>query len=334
MSVRPNPSRENSWIIDWYPAGRKGKRQRLVVDCSKAEAIATEQEIRRQATKTSWVNPRVDDVLPEYLKWHKMHRAERTHKDLLLCLEHIRKVFGHLPLSQITRKDFQTYKELRGKTPRACNKELDYFGALVKWMVSMEYGYPFTFKVEKLPYRRPVPKVPHPEDLQAFLSELHDPMKLALVTIMLESGTRWTETAHIRWENIDWRGETIFLQDRVKRGKQRYVPLPGRAKGILSQAKQKVGYVFENPDTGQPYGSMKTLFANACRRAGIAKITPHKLRHAYATFTLAAGADLRLVQTALGHEDVRTTQIYTQVNIEQIKQAAQKTTDYMGRQKK
>lgn len=423
MSVRPHKDRKGKiipghWVIDYYPQGRKGKRDRFVYQGSEAEALAVEQELRRQHIGSErQVNPRINDVLPEYLDWLKAHRASRTHKDVLQSLKWIRPIFGPLPVSRITPATFAKFKhergpgdpeivqqiefveeviaagggrrskilfasvlddrmrkikqddpgrhkrlavwmrwirphfaelrlcditpaikkhyaETRGHKPRAINKEIDYIQGIIAWMVKNNYAEPLPFVPEKVPYNRPLPKVPHHEDVKAFLSEIKDPLRLAMVLIMFRGGTRFTETAHILWENIDWRNETIILTEKVKRGRQRIVILPDAAREILAplakdkNGRRKVGYIFINPKTGKPYGSLKTMFKGAARRAGINRLTPHQLRHAFATYLLEQEGDLRLVQEALGHRDVQTTQIYTQVNISRLRTAVRKSADY------
>lgn len=417
MSVRPHKTDPTKWIVDYYPEGRKGARHRVTVEGNEADARAVEAELRRMhiGGRSRAVNPPINRILPEYLQWHRLHRAQRTHDDLLCSIKYLQPVFGPLPVSRITpsvferykqqrgrenpsidtelsfvdevctwakdqaldgdfnaaldaylpkikaadpvrhkqikvwlrwlrphfgeRKpakikasDYSDYKEKRGHIPRAINKEIDYLQGIIAWMVKQSYAEPLPYRPEKLPYERPVPKVPHPDDVKAFMEEIRNPIKLALCSIMFEGGGRFTETAQLRWEHINWRQDTITMT-ATKRGKQRLVVLPDRAKKILEPIKKTRGYVFENPDTEKPYTTLKTLFSAACRRAGIQKITPHQLRHAFATYLLEDSGDMRLVQMALGHKDVGTTQIYTQVSVDRLKAAVKKSLDYTGQRK-
>ncbi len=68
------------------------------------------------------------------------------------------------------------------------------------------------------------------------------------------------------------------------------------------------------PTTGV-IGDLRAVIKSACAKAGITRhITPHMLRHAFATHMLESKADIRDIQAAMGHKDIATTQIYTKVN--------------------
>lgn len=101
-------------------------------------------------------------------------------------------------------------------------------------------------------------------------------------------------------------------------------------KTLLEPLKKSEGYVFANPKTGKPYGSLKTLFRNARKRAGIKRIHPHLLRYAIGTYTLEATGDLRLVQEFRGHKSINTTQIYTQIATSRKRVGMSQTADYIG----
>lgn len=134
------------------------------------------------------------------------------------------------------------------------------------------------------------------------------------------------------------RGNPEMLLVRGKGGRERMVPLSSGARVAVSEwlkvrdeadaaarAKGKAGSSFLFPSTGKAghltrhrfYGLIKDLAV----AAGVSpsKVTPHTLRHAFATHLLANGADLRSIQTLLGHADVSTTEIYTHVLDERLK---------------
>jgi integrase/recombinase XerD len=111
-----------------------------------------------------------------------------------------------------------------------------------------------------------------------------------------------------------------------KGDKERRVPLPdafGAVFGGWLEGRANGEYVFARA-TGQPPvtpQAARAYLRGMLQKAGIEKkISPHKLRHTYATHLLNAGADLVDIQALLGHESIATTQIYTNVGQERMEQ--------------
>ncbi|MBI4046527.1 MAG: tyrosine-type recombinase/integrase, partial [Devosia nanyangense] len=117
-----------------------------------------------------------------------------------------------------------------------------------------------------------------------------------------------------------------FLTIRGKGNKERIVPVTDRARDAIRAwlATLEPG-IFLFPAKGEDGYLSRQVFARDLKdlagRAGIAsaRVTPHVLRHAFASHLLAGGADLRVVQTLLGHADISTTQIYTHVLDEKLR---------------
>ena len=131
------------------------------------------------------------------------------------------------------------------------------------------------------------------------------------------------------------RGKPEMLLIKGKGGKERLVPLSAPAKMAIAAylplrdanlEKKRQESLFLFPSRGQVGHISRIWFYNfikdLCVKAGIdpKNITPHTLRHAFATHLLAGGADLRVIQMLLGHADIATTQIYTHVMDEQLKE--------------
>lgn len=156
-----------------------------------------------------------------------------------------------------------------------------------------------------------------------------------LMHLLYATGMRVTELVTLPVSAA--RGDPAMLLVRGKGGKERLVPLSPPAKAALAvwiklrdenedaakaQGKPVSKYLFPSRSkaghlTRHRFFGMIKEFAVA---AGVApdKVTPHTLRHAFATHLLAGGADLRAIQTMLGHADVATTEIYTHVVDERL----------------
>ena len=167
------------------------------------------------------------------------------------------------------------------------------------------------------------------DDIDALLAATSDPTPRglrdrALVEVLYATGLRVSELCHLRL--TDLRADQGYLQCLGKGGKQRIVPLGDAAalavrryvqggRGVLIRGRQSP-WLFVNARGGarlSRVGCWKILKAQG-RRAGIrAHLSPHVLRHSFATHLLERGADLRAIQAMLGHADLTTTQIYTHV---------------------
>ncbi len=152
----------------------------------------------------------------------------------------------------------------------------------------------------------------------------------ALLEFMYATGLRVSEVANIKLSDINF--EAGFLRSVGKGQKERIVPIGKLAiewvQRYLREARSSfakaahLGEVFLST-RGQAL-SRKTIWVlikKYTRAAGITKtITPHTLRHSFATHLLDNGADLRVIQEMLGHADISTTQIYTHVDQRRLKE--------------
>ncbi len=142
---------------------------------------------------------------------------------------------------------------------------------------------------------------------------------LALLELLYGSGLRATELVSLPFSAVP--RDAPFLMITGKGGQQRMVPVSARATAALTAwlAVRPSGgrWVFPSPKSGHlTRVRLFQLLRDLALRAGLdpEKVSPHVLRHAFATHLLEGGADLRVLQTLLGHADIATTQIYTHVD--------------------
>ena len=144
----------------------------------------------------------------------------------------------------------------------------------------------------------------------------------AMLHTMYAAGLRASELVNLDLGDLNL--EEGFVAVLGKGGKRRIVPLGAHARAALAEYLSDVRPKWARPASRAVFltarGKAMTrqgfwkLVKKYARAAGITKpISPHKLRHSFATHLLAGGADLRSVQTMLGHSDISTTQIYTHV---------------------
>ncbi|MET0953581.1 MAG: site-specific tyrosine recombinase XerD [Aeromicrobium sp.] len=153
----------------------------------------------------------------------------------------------------------------------------------------------------------------------------------ALLEVLYGTGARISEAVGLDVDDLDLEDSTVLLKG--KGGKQRIVPLGSYAKASLADyltvsrpglvsGTARTPAVFLNARGGRlSRQSAWTVLTKAAERAGITtEVSPHTLRHSFATHLLDGGADVRVVQELLGHASVTTTQIYTLVTVEKLRE--------------
>lgn len=148
----------------------------------------------------------------------------------------------------------------------------------------------------------------------------------ALFETLYSTGCRIGEVVPLRWSDIDFTRGTAIVTG--KGSKDRLVILGPKALDALGRlrgasAADADGVVFAST-AGKPASTrlVERRMKRYLVEAGLpADLTPHKLRHSFATHLLDAGADLRSVQEMLGHSSLSTTQVYTHVSVERLKDA-------------
>jgi integrase/recombinase XerD len=151
---------------------------------------------------------------------------------------------------------------------------------------------------------------------------------LALLEFLYGVGARISEAVELNVADLDLESELVRL--RGKGGKERIVPIGSHAieainaylvRGRPSLAGPQSQALFLNSRGGRlSRQSAWAILKAAAKTAGLDQITPHTLRHSFATHLLENGADIRVVQELLGHSSIATTQIYTLVTVERLRE--------------
>ena len=153
-----------------------------------------------------------------------------------------------------------------------------------------------------------------------------------ILYVLYSSGMRISELVSIKIGDIHF--DTRIVAVEGKGGKQRMIPLPQPVMALIYEYLQKYAHLVM--DTANPvylfpikYGkkikpisrqSCWTIVKKMCEKSGIKKsISPHQLRHSFATHMLEKGVDLRSLQVLLGHQEITTVQVYTHVETSQLR---------------
>ena len=243
---------------------------------------------------------------------------------------------GHAVPVTASREDVRAYLTGLSRSGMAASTQARKLSALRQF-----YGFLYaeglrkddpTQTIEAPQARRPLPKILSADDLQAMLgtaAEDRTPegLRLTLIVEMLYGGgLRVSELAGLTLAAV--RTKENFIRVTGKGNKERLSPLSPAARRALDdylavrdafvpKGDKNNRFLFASRGEGGTLTRRRfhQLLKGLALKAGIdpAKVSPHVLRHAFATHLVEGGADLRSVQTLLGHADIATTQIYTHV---------------------
>ncbi|MFH1679939.1 MAG: site-specific integrase [Candidatus Eisenbacteria bacterium] len=181
-------------------------------------------------------------------------------------------------------------------------------------------------EVAYLPVRRgktPLPVVLSGSEVAALLDAVCDLKYRAILMAIYSGGLRISEACTLRPGDIDSKRRVIHIR-AGKGGRDRYTILSERFLALLRKywrTERPTEWLFPG---GAPAGHVspdaaRLVFHKAVHAAGIRKqVTPHVLRHSFATHLLECGTDIRTAQVLLGHGSLRATEVYTHVSVEHI----------------
>lgn len=245
------------------------------------------------------------------------------------------------PLAEAGIEDLRAYlaaAEAAGMAPRTAARRLSALRQFFRFLYADgRRGDDPTAPLDAPRRGRPLPKILSEAEVEALLDAARDrpgPEGLrltCLVELLYATGLRVSELVGLPFAAVARDPRVLIV--RGKGGKERMVPLTGAAMDAISAYKAVRGVFLAAGETSPHLFPSRGESGHLTRRrfgqlldetalaAGIdpAKVSPHVLRHAFATHLLDHGADLRSVQQMLGHADISTTQIYTHVLAERLR---------------
>jgi site-specific recombinase XerD len=176
--------------------------------------------------------------------------------------------------------------------------------------------------LERPPKENKLPRDLDKDEIERLLRTITNNKHKCLLALMYSTGLRVGELVRLRLEDIDLDAKTVFVF-QSKNNKDRFAVLGSKiiplVQAYLLEHKPQY-WLFEGPDE-EPYTtrSVQEIFKRARLKARINKnVSTHALRHSYATHNLAKGVDIELLRNLMGHESLKTTQIYLHVTKERL----------------
>ncbi len=218
--------------------------------------------------------------------------------------------FSSVPEKDVSRDDIKLFlAHLLGEGKSASTVHLARSALLFYFNDVLERGFT-NIKAPKLAKKLPVYLTQ--EEVARLISSASSEQSQLLITLLYACGLRVSEVVALRYEDIRSDGTLVVRQG--KGAKDRVTVVPQSIHEKLSGS----GYIFGS-------GSMTTrnvqgIVHRTAQKAGITKhVTPHVLRHSFATHLLEQGENIRVIQELLGHSNLQTTQIYTHVSSDVIR---------------
>ena len=265
-------------------------------------------------------------------------RSKNTVTNYRVDLEQFREYLlrqGILDVSGIDSQSVRVYLSNIigfGIAKSSAARKLSAVRGFIRWLSSrnmLDYGVAAGLKGPKLPSS--LPRALSFEDTEKLLIEgpengKHYHRDRLILELLYGSGLRVSELIDLNWENIeiDQRMIRVF----GKGSKERLVPFGPGVKKLLEDwrilSKNGTGGPVFESEKGAERLTVRTvhrLLQRAALRVGIYGVSPHTLRHCFATHLLERGAPLRVVQELLGHESIAATQRYLSITAEQMKRS-------------
>jgi integrase/recombinase XerD len=319
------------WQVD-ITLGSKDRFHKNIRAKSKLEAVLIEQEYRKQLGRQIGDSYSVNSISQKYLEYVKNHQSPLTYRDKFRMLNvAILPFFGGMMPDYITPillSDFEKKRiEEIGMKRREINLEKLCLQSMIKWAASQNMCNNPLPKSKPLPYKRPDPEYLSKDELTAILNNM-DLKHRALFMCLYVAGLRSAEARNLKWIDVHFNPDFIKIMNG-KGDKPRIVPMAKPLTLVMFELKPQTvtsGHCFPSrvkklkgiPTTGL-LTDLRAPLKYAMNKAKITRrVTPHMLRHSFATHLLESGADLRSIQKAMGHADISTTSLYMNVVFDQM----------------
>ena len=254
-----------------------------------------------------------------------------TVRTYLTCLKNFFAYFKNHNTETLSKEELLNYLEYlvqKGYSKSAQNQHINAIKFYYEKYLEKEKQYYFIDRPIK---DKKLPVVMSKEEVQQLLNQVHNLKHKTILILIYSCGLRISELINLKIEDID--SKRMLIQIRNSKGnKDRQVQLTNQILVLIKKYYKSYfpkEFLFNGMHGGKySSASIQKIIKRMALRAGIRKnITPHTLRHSFATHLLEDGIDIRYIQTILGHSNIQTTQIYTHVSSKHLKNIKNPTDD-------
>lgn len=227
--------------------------------------------------------------------------------------------FTKKPLNAVNREDIKNYADhllLKGKDPATVNLAISSINFFFRNVMKKK-----VFLKKRVKTGKKLPDVLTKEEVRGMIEVTKNEKHRLILQLLYGCGMRLSELVKLQKKDVNL-GEGLIKIRKGKGRKDRFVPLPSSVISTIGKQMKQQGsnYLFPGRKTHLHWKSVQNVVDKAAKEAHIRKsVTPHTLRHSFATHLLENGTDLRVIQKLLGHADIKTTQVYTHISTQSIK---------------
>ncbi len=273
-------------------------------------------------------------ILSEYLEYLEVEKGlsentiEAYRRDLMSFIDNCSVEFQNIQRNHIS--NFIRNLHENNYSPTSVMRKIASLRGFFKWLCTNNYiksDPTLTLEQPKVPKK--LPKVMTVQEIETLLNQDLTKLERVIIELLYGCGLRVSELVNLKINDYDLKAK--YIQCFGKGSKERIVPLGSKAVDAIKKYLEMRDYLIQKfkLDTKklliQEHGREITRqdvynFIHTLGKKIHKTISPHTLRHSFATHLLENGADLRVVQELLGHSDVSTTQLYTHISKKRLKE--------------
>ena len=249
--------------------------------------------------------------------------SNSTVKTYIACLTYFKKYFYKIEIDQLTKDDIIEYLFYLIKNNYSKSTQNQHINAIKFYFEKCLGKKREYYLIERPRKEKKLPTVLSKNEIQLLFGNTHNLKHLTILAVIYSCGLRISELINISLNDIDNNRMIIHIR-KGKGNKDRQVQLTNQVLELLRMYYKKylpVNYLIVGQNGGKySTTSIQKIIKKSALKARIyKKVTPHTLRHSFATHLLEDGTDIKFIQKILEHSDIKTTQIYTHVSNAHLK---------------
>jgi integrase len=251
---------------------------------------------------------------------------------------HLKKAFGSKKVSQVTVDSVRRFHKHLSDKPYCANKSIVFLKAMYNYVIQEGY-YKGINPAKGVRLNKEEARVRYLEhaELERFfnaLNEVEESVSRNAILMLLYTGVRKSNALAMKWSEVDLDAK-VWLIPKTKTGKNLTIALADSAVELLNNIKSNNPdevYVFPSATSKSGHlEDIKRVWATIKKKANISNLRTHDLRHNLATYMIAQGASPFVVQRALTHKSIKSTQVYVNLGVEHLRDKLNETVNTLQR---